>query len=69
VCQGYPLLKGQFCAPIVGYSPFFEKYPYSDTCVCIGHGYDKDGRHYQHNQGLTKHIQYGLVKKKRLSLV
>jgi hypothetical protein len=23
VCQGVPLVKGQFCAPIVGYFPFF----------------------------------------------
>ncbi len=70
MCQGVPLAKGQSHAPIVGYFIFFEKYPHFDTCVCIGHGYDKVGRHYQNNQGLTKHIKYGLVKKiKRLSLV
>jgi hypothetical protein len=64
-CQGVLLLKGQFGALIIGFFPFFEKYPHSDTCVCIGHGYDKVGRCYQNNQGLTKHIQYGLVKKKK----
>jgi hypothetical protein len=64
VCQGVPLVKGQFCALIVGYFPFFEKYPHSDTCVCIRRGNDKVGRRYQNNQGLTKHMQYGLVKKK-----
>jgi hypothetical protein len=62
MCQGVPLVKCQFCAPIVVYTPFFEKYPHSDTCVCIGCGYDKVGRRYQNNQRLTKHIQYGLVK-------
>jgi hypothetical protein len=31
--QGIPLVKGQFHAPIVGYFPFFEKYPHSDTRV------------------------------------
>jgi hypothetical protein len=25
MCQGVPRVKGQFCAPIVGYFPFFEK--------------------------------------------
>ncbi len=45
VCQGVPLVKGQFCAPIVGYFPFFEKYPHSDTCLCTGRVYDKIGRH------------------------
>jgi hypothetical protein len=70
MCQGVPLKKGQFCAPIVGYFLFFEKYLHSDTCVCIGRGYDKVGRHYQNDQGLTKHIQHGLVKKNKiLSLV
>ncbi len=68
MCQGVPLVKGQFRALIVGYFPFFEKYPHSDTCVCIGCGYDKVGRRYQNNQGLTKHIQYGLVKKNKKTI-
>ena len=34
MCQGVPLVKGQFCAPIVGYFQFFEKYLHSDTCLC-----------------------------------
>jgi hypothetical protein len=66
VCQGDPLVKGQFHTPIDGLFSFFEKYLHSDTCLCTGHGYDKIGRHYQNNQGLTKHIQYGLGKKKNL---
>ncbi len=66
--QGVPLVNGQFHAPIVGYSPFFEKYPHYDTCLCTGHGYDKIGRRYQSNQGLTKHIQYGLVKKNKKTI-
>jgi hypothetical protein len=33
------------------------------TNICVGPGYDKVGRHYQNNQGLTKHIQYGQDKK------
>jgi hypothetical protein len=44
---------------------FFEKNSHYDTCVCIGCGYNKVGRRYQNNQGLTKHIQYGLVKKNK----
>jgi hypothetical protein len=67
-CQSVSLLKGQFGALIVRFFPFFEKFPHSDICVFIGHGYDKVGSRYQNNQGLTKHIQYGIVKK-RLSLV
>jgi hypothetical protein len=68
VCQGVPLVKGQFCAPIDGYFPLFEKYPHSDTCLCTGRGYDKIGRRYQNNQGLTKQIQYGLVKKNKKTI-
>ncbi len=45
---------------------FFKKYPHSDTCLCTGCGYDKIGRRYQNNKGLTKHIQYGIVKKKTI---
>ncbi len=62
MCQGVPLVKGQFCVPIVGISPFFEKYPRSDTCVCIGRGYDEVGRYYKNNQGLTKKIQYKVMR-------
>ena len=51
---------------LLDFFPFLETYPHSDTCVCIGCGYDKIGRRYQNNQGLTKHIQYGLVKKKTI---
>jgi hypothetical protein len=45
-CQSVPLLKGQFGALTVGFYHFFEKYPHSDTCVCIDCGYDKVGRRY-----------------------
>ncbi len=34
-CQGVPLSKGQFGALIAGFFQFFEKYPHSDSCVCI----------------------------------
>ncbi len=47
---------------------FLKKYSHSDTCVCIGCGYDKVGRRYQNNQGLTKHNQYGLVIKNKKTI-
>ena len=36
-CQGVPLLTGQFGALIVGFFLFFEIYPHSDNCVCVGY--------------------------------
>jgi hypothetical protein len=68
VCQGVPLVKGQFCVPIVGFSHFFEKYPCSDMCVCIGHGYDEVGRRYQNNQGLTKEIQHKVMRRNNMTI-
>ncbi len=41
VCEGVPLVKGQFCAPIDGYFLFFQNYPHSDTWVFIGHAMTK----------------------------
>jgi hypothetical protein len=66
VCQGVSLVKGQFCVPSVGFFSIFWKIS-TFWYLCMYRSWLWRSRQaLPNNQGLTKHIQYGLVKKKTI---
>ncbi len=57
--SGDPQFRGQFWNQFDAFFSNSEKFPRSHTYVCIGCGYDKNGRH----EGLTNDIQYMVMRR------
>ena len=55
--SGNQHFRGQFRNRFAANFSISEKNSHSDTSVCIGFGYDKNGRCYKTNEGLTQLIQ------------
>ncbi len=55
--------RGQFLNKFDAFFSNSEKNPCSHTCVCIGCGYDKNGRHYKTSEELTNDIQYMVMRR------
>ncbi len=64
--SGNPQLRGQFWHGFSGFFSISEKNPHSDTWVCIGCGYDKNGRCYQTSEGWTKVVQDTIMRRNKM---